>query len=149
MEVIFSQVAGVAGCTLNQLNAWSLRGLLKTKLLPTTAGVARKFTRKNALELAFLAAISDAGMPLELAPQLVRRWLREAGKGILKPFFVYYPVSGNSIYLDDTNLNRLAVLFYDNQDDVSGEWIDENASPEILISTPSMSGARAAIPNCF
>ncbi len=68
-------VLAAARCNRDDFNNWNRRGILNTRVTKTTTGVARTMTRENALELAFLAALTQSGFEPQFASVEVKRWL--------------------------------------------------------------------------
>jgi hypothetical protein len=71
-----TDVLEVSGATRNEFNYWVKKGYLMTRLAETSAGVARDISRENALEIAFLRALTHAGYSPRAAVKIVASWLK-------------------------------------------------------------------------
>jgi hypothetical protein len=80
-----SRVLLAAGSNRNAVNYWREAGLLTTSLQETSAGIARNFSRANALEIAFMAALTAAGASPKESSELTRVLLALDQSGQLKP----------------------------------------------------------------
>ncbi len=107
-----SDAIRVAKTTRNSVNYWVAGGFLSTAFLPTTAGVARNVTRENALEIAFMAALTSVGVPPSIATSTVLGWLEQERRGKLFDFSVRpHGEPGISIeFADESSFDYIATL---------------------------------------
>lgn len=82
-----TNVLEIAGTTRNAFNHWHRNNLLATNFAKTTPGVALELSRENALDIAFMTALTQIGYKPGQAKPYVQRWLQEEREGILKPYW--------------------------------------------------------------
>ena len=75
MPPILEEIAVIAGCDYDFINNAIRRNYLTTELPAVRPGVARNFTRANALEIAFLRALVDIGNSPSVASAIAERWI--------------------------------------------------------------------------
>jgi hypothetical protein len=132
------QISDAAGTSRDTINRWIDRGVLETAMPPAQNGVTRHFTRENALEMVFTAALAVAGVsPFEAAAK-ARGWVHdcEAG-GELPAFFTFNPrralIDGREhdgpLDLDDWKIAEYLT------DDFQGEQLPEDSTP---VATPPL-----------
>lgn len=91
MPLRMSDVSNISGATRDTINKWIERGVLETEIPTTSAGVAREFTRENAVEIAFLAALVNGGIDPTSAKGFVATWMAQELEGDLKRYFYFNP----------------------------------------------------------
>lgn len=122
MAPTLSEVLSVVECTRDDFNNWKRRDILSTRLPNSRAGVAQEVSRKTALELAFLSALTSGGFDIATAVIETANWLREETAGKLAPRWAGNPrhPGGNTIgfsfeVLNDRALSNLAVALSDDE----------------------------------
>jgi hypothetical protein len=93
MAVTLTQVLRVAKWSRDDFNNWKRRVGFSTKMQETSPGVAQELSRQNALEVAFLAAISNTGAAPYNSKLRVEQWLREEKRGKLPEGWAANPQS--------------------------------------------------------
>ena len=83
MAVTLTQVLSVANWSRDDFNNWKRRVGFSTDMPETTPGVAQELSQENALEIAFLAALSETGAEPFNVKLRVEQWLREEKRGKL------------------------------------------------------------------
>lgn len=125
------EIADVAGCDSDFVSNIVNRGLLNSKLPKTSAGVARDFTRVNALEISFITALVAIGRAPIVAGEIVSDWVKREKKGDLPPWWVENPKTGNGTFLAEAPEKMTVAQFFRDDtfaDDIgSGELLNENS----------------------
>ena len=104
MSKSLKEVAAAAGCDYDFINNAIRRDAIRSRLLPTTPGVARAFTRDNALEIAFAAAYARAGIRPGDGDFLgAFSLLQNIKRGRMKStsILIYSPDNGRMTFADD------------------------------------------------
>ncbi|PNG24491.1 hypothetical protein [Methylocella silvestris] len=96
MAPILEDVAAAAGCDYDFVNNLIRRNHLTTELPAARPGVARNFTRENALEIAFLRALVDIGHLPSVASAIAEQWIRAESAGTLPPWYIENRATGES-----------------------------------------------------
>jgi hypothetical protein len=103
MPPTLSQVLEATGTSKDAFNGWRRRELLREELPETTQGVARQMTRKAALELAFMSALTAVGIDASDAANRTRIYLVYERDGQLKDWMLYDPVTDKEKYRSNKN----------------------------------------------
>lgn len=134
-----SEVLSVVECSRDDFNNWKRRDILTTRLPNSRAGVAQEISRKTALELAFLSALTSGGFDTATAVIETAKWLSEEASGKLAPRWAGNPrhPGGNTLgfsfeVLDDKALSNLAVNL---SDDIEGGYAGERSGKFIPATT--------------
>lgn len=107
----------LTGCPKSTFNKWLERGNLKTEFPPSQQGVAREFTKQNALEVSFLTALTNAGFDVGDAECHVDALMLGYKKNKLPmvTFFNHRTGDFKSLMDSDTiGLHNCAIALYDN-----------------------------------
>lgn len=91
----------LAQTTRNAFNYWLRAGLLSTTFTETQPGVARVLSRENILEIAFMSAATEIGMPPREASGFVAGWLAKERSGRPQKFHAQRGGKGNWVVLND------------------------------------------------
>jgi len=83
MPATLTQVLAAADWSRDDFNNWKRRIGFSTKMPETSPGVAQEFSRENALEVAYLAALSKTGFEPYICNLRVEQWLRDEKRGKL------------------------------------------------------------------
>jgi hypothetical protein len=131
------EIADVAGCDSDFVSNIVNRGLLKSKLSETSAGVARDFTRVNALEISFIVPLTDVGYSPSLASAKAHEWIAAEAKGKLPPWYVENRYTSENILCstaaetgDDGRSVSLAEWATTLADEIEGGWRAEESNPQ-------------------
>lgn len=131
------QIAEAAGTSYDFIDSLIRRKLLMTPLGEAGPGVARVFTRENALEIAFIAALVSIGHAPMVAAAIAGEWLSLHARGALAGWWVQNRVSGKALFLKSA-LGKITVpqlfedgLLADNDGEgaLASECDDEHESP--------------------
>lgn len=90
--ITLNQLAGLSGVSTLDIQNWMLRLPLNTKYTKTTPGVARPFSRDNALEILLMSRLIKNGMAPAAAAERVAKVFKELKRR--KPF-------GWAIFIND------------------------------------------------
>lgn len=82
-----TEILAAARVSRDTVNKWEARGFLPEPLPRTVRGIARQFSRKAALGVGFMAALSAGGVPAARAVQIAKEWLKEDEAGTLAPMW--------------------------------------------------------------
>jgi hypothetical protein len=99
MASTLQEIADAAATSYDFINNLIRRKLLSTRLGEAGPGVARAFTRKNALEIAFIAALVDIGRAPTEAAIIAADWLAKEARGQLAPWWVENSANGKGTFL--------------------------------------------------
>lgn len=104
--VSLTKALEVARTTRNAFNYWRSAGLLTTRFSETTPGVARSLSRKNVLEIAIIAAITETGLAPKDAKAIVMSWLMADQRGeslnfVARRYDAPYSMQFQNITTDD------------------------------------------------
>jgi hypothetical protein len=98
-----------ARTTRNAFNYWMREGALKTEYAETTPGVARELSYENTLEIAFVAALTRAGLTPIDAGERAQQMITYAKEGVLPAFYVLNPITGGAYHFDDLGADLRAL----------------------------------------
>jgi hypothetical protein len=79
MPPTLAQIIELAGCTRDDFNNWKRRKVLITKMPKSHQGIPLELGKRNALEVAFMAALTSVGFDPYASMPEVARWLNEIG----------------------------------------------------------------------
>lgn len=85
-----SQVAELANCSVRDVENWVRRLPLKSAVQKVTRGQPRRFSGRNALEIAFISALTKCGLRAQKATQMAGRWLDLEELEVLAPYWVIF-----------------------------------------------------------
>jgi DNA-binding transcriptional MerR regulator len=136
-----AQMIVLSGVSRVTINSWMMRGILKTPIAETAKGVARAFSRENALEIYFTAALARTGIETSAAAVIAREWIDRESAGHLPRFWSCNPridqSSPFSVQEHDLEINRenLSHLLSDTEEGCLAEEDDGTAEPAAEIQT--------------
>ena len=93
MPATLTKVLAAANWSRDDFNNWKRRVGFSTDMPETSPGVAQELSRENALEVAYLAALSKTGAEPYNAKLRVEQWLREEKRGKLPGAWAANPQS--------------------------------------------------------
>lgn len=96
-----TEALALAQTTRNAFNYWLRAGLLSTAFTETQPGVARALSRENTLEIAFMSAAAEVGMPPREASGFVAGWLAKDRSGRPQKFHAQRGGKGNWVVLNE------------------------------------------------
>lgn len=96
-----SEVLAACEASRDDFNNWNRRGFLRQRSPETRRGIARQMTRRSALEVGFIAALTDVGVDVAIAAQLAHKFLVQERKGKLAPWLLINPVTGSLVPCGD------------------------------------------------
>jgi hypothetical protein len=141
-----AKVAAASGLSRDTINKWMERRVLSTPISATTNGVARIFTRENALEIAFTGALARTGTDPELGAAMARAWIEEEKLGRLPRYWAMNPLlPSRSVFRDlsfegDMSVGGLAMSLSDEEE---GEQVASDAGPDQ--TPPALASALVVI----
>jgi hypothetical protein len=129
MPPTVSEVLAVCGATRDDYKNWARRDLLKSRVVETTQGVPRPITRRAALEVAFIAALTDVGVDVAAAAEIAQQYVMLEAKDKLPAWLIHDPVTGAFQPCSEqgamTSISTMLRLFGDDE----GELVANNGSP--------------------
>jgi len=93
MPATLTKVLAAANWSRDDFNNWKRRVGFSTDMPETSPGVAQELSRENALEVAYLAALSKTGAEPFNAKLRVEQWLRAEKRGKLSGGWAANPQS--------------------------------------------------------
>jgi hypothetical protein len=103
------EVLAACGATRDDFNNWNRRRLLRAQLAETTPGVARRISRRAALEVAFMAALTDIGFDAAAASTIAHEYVVREQRGDLEPWLLCDPVTGKVVRVGDHTAKKASI----------------------------------------
>ena len=130
-----SEVLAASGASRDDFNNWYRRKFLGSHVPETTPGVARTMTRSVALQIAFMAALTDVGFDTEDASMRARTFAEFVGARNPKQWFIFDPVTGNELLFGDKGAESSIASLLEMFAEGEGELVDSPDATEQIIPT--------------
>lgn len=91
MTLTLKDILTLSGHKRSALEVMISHGIMQTTLKPAENGRSRQFSRDNALELCFMAAVMSVEKDLSRSAIAAGQWLAMEKKGALPPYWFFNP----------------------------------------------------------